>query len=91
MFTYFVLFPVNQSSIFCVRLFHESSFPKPLKITLGSFKIVFKIVGDIRKSRHTTGKNNTGGKFAGMTPMAICHRYQRRDTYVVSVGQKSYR
>jgi hypothetical protein len=44
--------------------FHESSSPKPLKITLGSFKFFLKIRGDILKSRCTTGINDTGGKFA---------------------------
>jgi hypothetical protein len=42
--------------------FHESSSPRPLKITLGSFRIFSKICGDIRKSRCTTGINDTGGK-----------------------------
>jgi hypothetical protein len=36
---------------------------KPLIITLGSFQIFSKIRGDIRKSRCTTGVNDTGGKF----------------------------
>jgi hypothetical protein len=44
--------------------FHESSSPKPLKITLVSFKIFSKNHGDICKSRCTTGVNYTGGKFA---------------------------
>jgi hypothetical protein len=39
-------------------------FPQGLKITLGLFQIFSKIGGDIRKSRCTTGINNTGGKFA---------------------------
>ncbi len=38
--------------------------PSPLIITLGSFRIFSKIRGDIRKSRCTTGVNDTGGKFA---------------------------
>jgi hypothetical protein len=50
--------------IFCFRFFHESPSPKPLIITLGSFRIFSKIRGDIRKSRCTTGVNNTSGKFA---------------------------
>ncbi len=50
--------------IFCFRFFHESSSPNSLKITLGSFQIFSKICGDMRKSRCTTGINNTGGKFA---------------------------
>jgi hypothetical protein len=41
--------------------FHESPSPKPLIITLGSFRNFSKIRGDIRKSRCTT---DTGGKFA---------------------------
>jgi hypothetical protein len=44
--------------------FHELSSPKHLKRTGGSFRIVSKIRGDIRKSRCTTGINVTGGKFA---------------------------
>jgi hypothetical protein len=52
------------SEIFCFRFFHESPSPKPLIITLESFRIFSKIRGDIRKSRCTTGVNDTGGKFA---------------------------
>ncbi len=48
-------------AIFCFRVFHESPSPKPLIITLGSFRIFLKIRGDIRKSRCTTSVNNTGG------------------------------
>ncbi len=50
--------------IFCFRFFYESSSPKPLKITLESFWIFWKIPGDIRKSRCTTGINDTSSKFA---------------------------
>ncbi len=42
-------------------------FFKPLKIILGSFQIFSKILGDIRKSRCTTGINNIGGNFANGT------------------------
>jgi hypothetical protein len=55
--------------------FHESSFPKPLRIKLGPFKC--KIPRDIRKPKYTTSINDTvnfpistagvvdtGGKFA---------------------------
>ncbi len=53
---------------FCAScFFHESSSPKPLKITLGSFKSFWKIHGDIRKSRCTTGVNDIGGNFANGT------------------------
>jgi hypothetical protein len=38
---------------------------KPLKIRLGLFQIFPKILlGDIHKSRYTTGINDTDGKFA---------------------------
>jgi hypothetical protein len=64
-----------SKQIICFRFFNESSSPKPLKITLESFRIFSKIRGDIRKSRcntdvnytsgiFATGINNTGGKFA---------------------------
>ncbi len=36
--------------------------PQPLSIPLGLFQIFSKIHGDIRKSRCTTGINDTGGK-----------------------------
>ncbi len=42
----------------------ESSSPNPLKIKFWSFHIFWKIRGDIRKSRCTTGINDSGGKFA---------------------------
>jgi hypothetical protein len=101
--------PVSRD--FALGFFHESPSPKPLKITLGSFRIFSKIHEDICKSRCTTGVtiatgvndtggkiyagindtggefatgiNDTGGKFChqfplvSMTPVAICHRYQR--------------
>jgi hypothetical protein len=39
--------------------------PSPMQsILLGPFQIFSKICGDIRKSRCTTGINDTGGKFA---------------------------
>jgi hypothetical protein len=42
--------------------FHESVSPQPQSIPLGPFKFFPKILGDIRKSRCTTGINDTGGK-----------------------------
>ncbi len=51
-------------TIFCFRFFHESLSLKPLKITVGSFRIFSKVHGDICKSRCTTSVNDTGGKFA---------------------------
>jgi hypothetical protein len=49
----------SVTRFFASGFFHESPSPKPLKITLGSFRILSKILGDIR----TTGVNETGGKF----------------------------
>jgi hypothetical protein len=59
--------------------FHESSFPKPLRIKLGPFQYFSKIPSDIRKSRYITSINDTvnfptgsagvvdiGGKFADL-------------------------
>jgi hypothetical protein len=63
----FSLLPLKRDSVtrfFASGFFHESPSSKPLKITLGSFRIFSKILGDIRKSRCTTGVNDTGGKFA---------------------------
>jgi hypothetical protein len=49
---------------FASDFFHESSSPKPLKITLRSFQYFSKIRGDICNSRCTTGINDTGGNSA---------------------------
>jgi hypothetical protein len=52
----------SLTRFFASGFFHEYSFSKPMKI---SFKIFPKILlGDIRKSRYTTGINDTNGKFA---------------------------
>ncbi len=48
----------------CFWFFYESVSPQPQSIPLGPFRIFSKIRGDIRKSRCTTGINDTGGKFA---------------------------
>ncbi len=57
--------------IFCFRFFHESSFPKPLRIKLGPFLFFSKIPKDIRSINDTVnfptstaGVVDTGGKFA---------------------------
>jgi hypothetical protein len=69
--------------------FHKSPFPKPLKITLGSFWIFSKTRRDIRKSRCTTGINNTCGKFGHWYnwccwyPRQICHQYQRQQRQIM--------
>jgi hypothetical protein len=49
---------------FLILFFYESVSPQPQSIPLGPFRIFSKIHGDIRKSRCTTGVNDTGGKFA---------------------------
>ncbi len=64
--------------IFCFRFFQESHSPKPLIITIGSFRIFSKIRRDIRKSRCTTGVNDTGDKFAtgiNDTGGKFCHQF----------------
>jgi hypothetical protein len=45
-------------------IFYESVYPQPQSIPLGLFRFFSKIRGDMRKSRCTTGINDTGGKFA---------------------------
>ncbi len=60
---------------FASGFFHESVYPQPQSIPIGPLNLLAKIRGDIRKSRCTTGINqtgsliatginNTGGKFA---------------------------
>ncbi len=49
---------------FVSRFFHESVSSQPQSIPLGPFQIFSKIRRDIRKSRCTTGINDTGGKIA---------------------------
>jgi hypothetical protein len=57
--------------------FHESSSPKPLKITLSSFLILSKIRGDIRKSRCTIGINSPVANLppVSTTPAANLSKY----------------
>jgi hypothetical protein len=54
----------SVTRFFASGFFHESSSPKSLKITLGSFQIFPKIQGDTHKSRCTTSIIKTGDKFA---------------------------
>jgi hypothetical protein len=54
----------SVTRFFASGFFHESPSPKPLKITVGSFRIFSKIRGDIRKSKCTNDVNDTSGKFA---------------------------
>ncbi len=49
---------------FASGFFDKSVSPQPQSIPWRPFRIFSKIRGDIRKSRHTTGINDTGGKFA---------------------------
>ncbi len=57
-------FKGTVSRDFLLCFFYESVSPQPQSIPLGPFRIFSKIRGDIRKSRCTTGVNDTGGKFA---------------------------
>ncbi len=57
--------------IFCFRFFHESPSPKPLKITVGSLRIFSKIRGDIRKSRCTTGVNDSFCRYSQICTFSI--------------------
>ncbi len=60
-------FKGTVSGVFSSGYFHESSSHKSLKITLRSFQIFAKILGDIRKLRWTTGINETAAYFATRT------------------------
>ncbi len=57
----------SVTRFFASGLFHESVSTQPQSIPVGPFQIFSKIRGDIRKSRCTTGINDTGGKF--------CHQF----------------
>jgi len=48
--------------IFCCWFFYESVSPQPQSVLLGPFRIFSKIRGNVRRSRLTTGINDTGGK-----------------------------
>jgi hypothetical protein len=60
----FMVLPVKETvtKFFASGFFHGSPSPKPLKTALESFQNFSKIRGDIRKSRCTTGINDTGGE-----------------------------
>ncbi len=54
-----------MSRDFLLLVFYESVSPQPQSIPLRPFFRIFtNIRGDIRKSRCTTGINDTGGKFS---------------------------
>ncbi len=76
---------VSQDFNFC--FFHESVSPQPQSIPLGPFQIFSKMCEDVRKSRCTTGINDTGGKFAtgiNDTVGKFCHQFAS----VVDTGSK---
>jgi hypothetical protein len=62
----------SVTRFFASGFFHVSVFPQPQSIPLGPFEIFSKIRGDIRKSRCTTGINDTGGKFAAGVNASGC-------------------
>jgi hypothetical protein len=71
------IFKVTVARDFLLLVFfHQSVSPQPQSIPLGPFQIFSKIRGDIRKSRCTTGINDTGGKFATSFANGVQHRYQ---------------
>ncbi len=60
---------------FLLQVFSWIIIPNPPKITLGSFQIFLKILGDICKWRSTTSINNSG-KFCLWYPWCCWHRWQ---------------
>ena len=55
----------GQSRVFLLPVFFMNQFPPSSRVFhLDRFRIFSKIRGDIRKSRCTTGVNDTGGKIA---------------------------
>ncbi len=54
----------SVTRFFASSFFHGSVSPQPHSIPLGLFRFFSKIRGNIRKSRCTTGIDDTGGKFA---------------------------
>jgi hypothetical protein len=82
------MFKGTVSQNFLLQVFHESSSPKPLKITLGSFQIFLKICGDIRKCRCTTGIKDTRGKFAPLSMTTPAANFASGTVCVVDTGSK---
>jgi hypothetical protein len=80
-------------NIFCFRFFHESSAPKPLEITLGSFRFLSNIRGDIPSQGYHRCQLNRwpichwyqqhprsifpSVRLVSLIPVANCHRNQR--------------
>ncbi len=80
------------NKIFLLQVFfHESSSPKPLKITLGLFQNFSKICWDIGKSKctGTSGVIDTGGKPVSKTPAVnlsktlVAKKQQYKTTYTL--------
>ncbi len=65
-----------MSQDFCLRFFHESSSPKPLKIMLGSFQIFSKILGDIRSQV---------APLVSTIPVANCQRCHRHRWQIIGI------
>jgi hypothetical protein len=64
MYVFSVRLKETVSRNFLLLVFFINQFPpQPQSIPLRLFQIFSKIRGDIRKSRCTTGINDTGGKF----------------------------
>jgi hypothetical protein len=74
----------SVSQDFCLKFFHESSSPKPLKINIRD--IFWKIYKDIRNSTCTTGMNYSGKLATGINDTNstsgkiyhLCQRYWRQ-------------
>jgi hypothetical protein len=79
----------SVTRIFASGFFHESVSPQPQSIPSRPFQIFSKIRGDIRKSRCTTGINDTGGKLptVSTTPAA---NFATSFTSVVRTGGKQW-
>ncbi len=69
-----VLYKGTVSRVFLLLFFSvESVSPQPQSIPLGPFQICSKICGDIRKSRCTTGINDTGGNLPLVSTMQVAN------------------
>jgi hypothetical protein len=87
---YFQPLKVQCHKIFCFRFFSCIIFPQAPENNIGIISNFVSILRDVRKSRCTTGINDTGGKFAAVVNYTggklaagihnigckFCHRYR---------------
>ncbi len=76
----YILLKGQCHEIFCFNFFQWIIFPRAPENNTRVKSIFFNIHGDIRKSRCTTGINDTGSKFANGVNYTGCKKWEQNQT-----------